>query len=400
MSALGTTDAPAAQGPAGLLARLGLWPRPAAVEVPPMSVEPVAERASDPVPEPAYAATMDPDLADLVQRWQGLSATHRKVILALCGEIGDTSQLVETKVVDLSRQFRELASTTQAQSDKLQEVIAATATVKCEDREVDTAEVIQIIDGRLGSLMAQIVQTSKHSVSVVYSLDDVVKDLGQIEQLISDVERINKQTNLLALNARIEASRAGDAGKGFGVVAHEVQALSKAMNQIAERMRSGVGQVSSGIRTSHATVRESANVDMTDVIIAREEIVKLMQALLAQYKGLTVSLGDAMQISREASAVISRSVVDMQFQDRATQRLQNVVDALATLEAALEGMQESSASRSGLPNGVPDEAWLRGLIAQRSLGEMRERFITAMLLDGVAPPEAPVVQQSGDVELF
>jgi methyl-accepting chemotaxis protein len=400
MSTLGATEAPAVQGPAGFLARLGVWPRSVAAELPSAPVEPVADRASEPDPEPARAAAMDPDLADLVQRWQGLSATHRKVILALCGEIGDTSQLVETKVVDLSRQFRELARTTQAQSDKLQEVITATATVKCDDREVDTAEVIQIIDGRLGSLMAQIVQTSKHSVSVVYSLDDVVKDLGQIEQLISDVERINKQTNLLALNARIEASRAGDAGKGFGVVAHEVQALSKAMNQIAERMRSGVEQVSTGIRASHATVRQSANVDMTDVILAREEIVTLMQALLAQYKGLTVSLGDAMQISREASAVISRSVVDMQFQDRATQRLQNVVDALATLEAALEGMQELSANRSGLPNGVPDEAWLRGLIAQRSLGEMRERFITAMLLDGVAPAEAPAVQQSGDVELF
>jgi hypothetical protein len=147
-------------------------------------------------------------------------------------------------------------------------------------------------------------------------------------------------------------------------------------------------------------VRESANVDMTDVIVAREEIVKLMQALLGQYKGLTASMSDAMEISREASSVISRSVVDMQFQDRATQRLQNVVDALATLEAALAGMQETSSDRSGLPDGVPDEAWLRGLIAQRSLGEMRERFITAMLLDGVAPAQAPAVQESGDVELF
>jgi methyl-accepting chemotaxis protein len=355
--------------------------------------------ATAPMPPPA-APTREPVLADVVQRWQGMSATHRKVIRAVCGEIGTTSQLVESKVLDLSHQFRQLASSTQAQSDKLNQVIEATAKVRCGAREVDTAEVIQVIDGRLGSLMAQIVQTSKHSVKVVYSLDDVVADLGQVEQLITDVERINKQTNLLALNARIEAARAGDAGKGFGVVAHEVQELSKSMNAIAERMRGGIGQVATGIRSSHAAVRESANVDMTDLIVAREEIVKLMQALIAQYQGLTQTISGAMEISREAATVISRSVVDLQFQDRATQRLQNVIDALSTLQAALESMQSDSAAASGLPDGAPDEAWLRGLIAQRSLGEMRERFIAAMLLDGEVPPEAPAVAASGDVELF
>lgn len=357
-----------------------------------------AARAIEPSPEAVPAH--DPLLADLVQRWQGLSATHRKVIRAVCGEIGNTSQLVETKVLDLSQQFRALASSTQAQSDKLNQVIDATAKVRFGSREVDTAEVIQVIDGRLAALIAQIIQTSKHSVKVVYSLDDVVNDLGQVEQLITDVERINKQTNLLALNARIEAARAGDAGKGFGVVAHEVQELSKSMNRIADRMRGGIGQVATGVRASHAAVRESANIDMTDLIVAREEIVKLMQALVAQYQGLTETIAGSVEISRAAAATISRSVVDLQFQDRATQRLQNVVEALATLQAALESMQANSADASGLPDGMPDEAWLRGLIAQRSLGEMRERFIATMLLDGEVPPETPAAADSGDVELF
>jgi methyl-accepting chemotaxis protein len=379
-----------------LLARLVGRPRSDAGPVSPAN----DAAAAPPVAAPSAVPLHDPALADVIQRWQGLSATHRKVIRAVCGEIGTTSQLVESKVLDLSQQFRQLASSTQAQSDKLNQVIEATAKVRCGAQEVDTAEVIQVIDGRLGSLMAQIVQTSKHSVKVVYSLDDVVSDLGQVEQLITDVERINKQTNLLALNARIEAARAGDAGKGFGVVAHEVQELSKSMNAIAERMRGGIGQVATGIRSSHAAVRESANVDMTDLIVAREEIVKLMQALIAQYQGLTQTISGAMEISREAAAVISRSVVDLQFQDRATQRLQNVVDALSTLQTALESMQTASAEASGLPDGTPDEAWLRGLIAQRSLGEMRERFIAAMLLDGEVPPEAPAAAESGDVELF
>jgi hypothetical protein len=128
--------------------------------------------------------------------------------------------------------------------------------------------------------------------------------------------------------------------------------------------------------------------------------VKLMQALVAQNQGLTETISGSMEISREAAVVISRSVVDLQFQDRATQRLQNVIDALSTLQAALESMQADSAGASGLPDGTPDEAWLRGLIAQRSLGEMRERFIATMLLDGEVLAEAPAAAASGDVELF
>ena len=343
-----------------LLARLVRWSGPEqssttpANDAPPAPVAAAPDAAEPRGPEPA---TADPMLADLVRHWQGLSATHRKVIHAVCSEIGATSQLVETKVVDLSRKFQELAANTLAQSVKLNEVIETTARVKCNDREIATAEVMQIIDSRLGALMAQIIQNSKYSVQVVCSLDDVVGNLGQVDQLIADVERINKQTNLLALNARIEAARAGDAGRGFGVVAHEVQELSKSMNAIATRMRGGVGQIVSGVRASHAAVRESANVDMTDFIVAREEIVLLMQAILGQYRSLTDTVSGAMTLSREASGLISRSVVDMQFQDRATQRLQNVVDALSTLQAALESMQGKSATTSGLPDGESDEAW-------------------------------------------
>lgn len=385
-----------------LLARLVRWSGPEERSTAPANDAPsVPGEAARTSPDAAVeAVAADPMLADLVRHWQGLSATHRKVIHAVCSEIGTTSQLVETKVVDLSRQFQELAANTLAQSVKLNEVIETTARVKCNDREIATAEVMQVIDGRLGALMAQIIQTSKHSVQVVYSLDDVVGDLGQVDQLIADVERINKQTNLLALNARIEAARAGEAGRGFGVVAHEVQELSKSMNGIATRMRGGVGQIATGVRASHAAVRESANVDMTDFIVAREEIMLLMQALLDQYRSLTETVSGAMTLSREASGLISRSVVDMQFQDRATQRLQNVVDALTTLQAALESMQSKSATASGLPDGEPDEAWLRGLIAQRSLGEMRERFISTMLFDDAAGSKAPAAQASGDVELF
>ncbi|QTA85108.1 methyl-accepting chemotaxis protein [Desulfonema magnum] len=73
----------------------------------------------------------------------------------------------------------------------------------------------------------------KKSVKTVMSLVDLTekialieKDSGQIGQIIKVIDGIAFQTNLLALNAAVEAARAGDAGSGFAIVAHEVRNLS------------------------------------------------------------------------------------------------------------------------------------------------------------------------------
>jgi hypothetical protein len=55
---------------------------------------------------------------------------------------------------------------------------------------------------------------------------------GRISQAIHHIRKINQGTKILALNAKIEAARAGDAGRGFAIVAHEVEATSQAVNRV------------------------------------------------------------------------------------------------------------------------------------------------------------------------
>lgn len=346
----------------------------------------------------------------LLATWMGFADVQRRTLEAIQGELTRTSDHVEDATLDLSARFRELAESALDQSRRVEEIVAMAGSVAIDGERVPLDELVTHMQDMIAEMIANIVQLSMRAMSMVYLLDDVQKDVGELEKSIGDIDAINRQTNFLALNATIEASRAGEAGRTFAVVAQEVRHLSRTTSELAERMRSKVTAVVKGVRHGHDILRDIANTDMSPQMLAKERVDKTMESLVQQTAHFQEVLETAAGASSDMSQTIGHMVTRMQFQDLTKQRLEAVNDSLSIIAAGLEDLE--GRTRDGMPAHhleapVPQE-WLDNLLERFKLSEMRQRFVRKLLLEGSALDEHGVLDvgvptdesPSDDIELF
>jgi len=359
----------------------------------------------------ASASSTDSEEAlNFIGKWLNLSETQRKALNIITDEIGLVSDLVETNINDISSTFRELAQHSRTQSEQVSDLADAAKHIEYKGKTVDLAEIIQTIDKHLTDMIGKIIDTSKHGVKVVYALDDVATDVEKVEGLISRIEGINKQSHLLALNARIEAASAGEAGKGFAVVAHEVQELSSAVNTLALNMREEISKVANGVRRGHAQIKDVANIDLSENIMVKDTIQELMDCIIAQNESYTTALRSSETVSKDITKDISGVITQLQFQDRAKQRMENLSDTMGVMERSLAAFEDRTLNNCDgcKASSILDEEWFQSLIEGLTLGEMRDRFMQAIygkdipagLIETVPTNAAKNTQDDDDIELF
>lgn len=347
--------------------------------------------------------------AELLSTWLGFADVQRRTLDIVQGELTRTSDHVETSTLDLSERFRELAEKALEQSERVAQIVAMAGTVDLDGERVPLDTLVVGMQDVITDMVTNIVSLSRHAMTMVYLLDDVQKDVAELEKSIGDIDGINRQTNFLALNATIEASRAGEAGRTFAVVAQEVRHLSRSTGELAERMRSKVTAVVKGVRNGHEILRQIADTDMSPQMLAKERVDKTMDSLVAQTTHFQTVLRTAATASSDMSSTIAHVITGMQFQDLTKQRIEAINDSLAIMSAGLGELE--ARIRAQVPPGIgarePQE-WLNQLMGRFTLSEMRERFVRRLLLEGTALDENGVLDldvaggsgAGGDIELF
>jgi methyl-accepting chemotaxis protein len=171
----------------------------------------------------------------------------------LIGQVIDSQTMLNQQAAELSTSVQTIAENNGIVSDQSNTLASATEqisvtanhvadSIKSLNNETDSAHQAAINGGNTIQLA---MQALNHTSDIVeqssQQLTQLQKDSQKIDSVLEMINGLADQTNLLALNAAIEAARAGDAGRGFSVVADEVRSL-------AERTVSATGEITQTVR--------------------------------------------------------------------------------------------------------------------------------------------------------
>lgn len=203
--------------------------------------------------------------------------------------------------------------------------------------------------------------------------------LDEMVLLSKEVQSIGRATHLLALNASVEATRAGEAGGGFAVVAQEVQSLAGQVRDTGTRIGAHVQGMRERIADMVAEVRQ-ADTDEDEISLQAEEnaraVVIALVGTLAEISRSSRGLRDA---SRQVQADLERIYVSLQSQDRLTQMLNSVTEDMARYTAWQQGEPDETAASP--------TAWLERLESSYTMEEMRSSHHNTVAVERTAAVE-------------
>ncbi len=225
-------------------------------------------------------------------------------------QLESSAQTMQAAAEETNVQSTAVAAASEQASSNVQTVAAATEELTASIKEIGT----QVTQSTNITNLA--VNDANKAKEMVRTLDAAAQKIGQVVALITDIA---EQTNLLALNATIEAARAGEAGKGFAVVASEVKNLAtqtaKATEEIAGQITGIQGATRSSVEAIEGIFNRIAEINQISTAIASaieeqgaatseiarnvEQAAAGTQEVSSNIQGVTKASGETGQVSSQ-----------------------------------------------------------------------------------------------------
>ncbi|WP_244503016.1 methyl-accepting chemotaxis protein [Marinomonas gallaica] len=179
-------------------------------------------------------------------------------------------------------------------------------------------------------------------MDLLSKVSEIHEEMPVVTKALKDIDDIAEQTNLLALNAAIEAARAGEAGRGFAVVADEVRSLSNRSAGFSVAIQGQLQKIQNQVTELTRSMEKLAAHDVTYIMESKRTMQQVLEHIVEKASSDSLVTSELDGLATSIDEAIFSATRGLQFDDINRQNVEYTIDTLRFIAEHLESIKHSS----------------------------------------------------------